>query len=125
LGYRKLWLSKNGCDDKHPATVSIPLAFTRFRMPWRWDGQPVILQSRAWDDPATLSRCAPSSPPSAAKRKTVRTWRASPTSTQQPHELGHRRSKLIGENDVINAETLPKVRMPNKDNFIIKFPDRI
>jgi cytochrome c len=34
-------------------------------------------------------------------------------------------NKLIGENDVINAETLPKVRMPNKDNFIIKFPDRI
>ncbi len=27
-----------------------PKAFTRFRMPWRWDGQPVILQSRAWDE---------------------------------------------------------------------------
>ncbi|MCC6888177.1 MAG: sulfite dehydrogenase [Hyphomicrobiales bacterium] len=27
-----------------------PQAFTRFRMPWRWDGQPVILQSRAWDE---------------------------------------------------------------------------
>jgi sulfane dehydrogenase subunit SoxC len=25
-------------------------AFTRFRMPWRWDGQPVILQSRAYDE---------------------------------------------------------------------------
>jgi sulfane dehydrogenase subunit SoxC len=25
-------------------------AFTRFVMPWRWDGQPAILQSRAWDD---------------------------------------------------------------------------
>ena len=24
--------------------------FTRFRMPWRWDGQPVVLQSRAWDE---------------------------------------------------------------------------
>ena len=23
---------------------------TRFRMPWRWDGQPVVLQSRAWDE---------------------------------------------------------------------------
>jgi len=25
-------------------------ALTRFRMPWRWDGQPVVLQSRAWDE---------------------------------------------------------------------------
>ena len=24
----------------------------------------------------------------------------------------------------MNAETLPKVKMPNKDNFIIKFPDK-
>jgi sulfane dehydrogenase subunit SoxC len=27
-----------------------PKAFTRFRMPWRWDGRPVVLQSRAWDE---------------------------------------------------------------------------
>jgi sulfane dehydrogenase subunit SoxC len=27
-----------------------PQAFTRFRAPWRWDGQPVVLQSRAWDE---------------------------------------------------------------------------
>lgn len=27
-----------------------PKAFTRFRMPWRWDGRPVVLTSRAWDD---------------------------------------------------------------------------
>src|SRR5882672_467787 len=27
-----------------------PKAFTRFTMPWRWDGQPVVLQSRAWDE---------------------------------------------------------------------------
>jgi len=25
-------------------------SLTRFRMPWRWDGQPVVLQSRAWDE---------------------------------------------------------------------------
>ena len=25
-------------------------ALTRFRMPWRWDGQPVVLQSRSWDE---------------------------------------------------------------------------
>jgi S-disulfanyl-L-cysteine oxidoreductase SoxD len=34
-------------------------------------------------------------------------------------------NKLIGENDVMNAETLPKVRMPNRDGFIIRFPDKI
>jgi sulfane dehydrogenase subunit SoxC len=27
-----------------------PKAFVRFRMPWRWDGQPTVLTSRAWDD---------------------------------------------------------------------------
>ena len=34
-------------------------------------------------------------------------------------------NKLIGADDVMNAETLPKVKMPNRDNFIIRFPDRI
>ena len=34
-------------------------------------------------------------------------------------------NKLIGEADVMSAETLPKVKMPNRDNFIIRFPDRI
>ena len=34
-------------------------------------------------------------------------------------------NKLIGENDVINAQTLPKVKMPNAGKFIIRFPDRI
>jgi sulfane dehydrogenase subunit SoxC len=28
----------------------LPQAFTRFRVPWRWDGGPAILQSRAWDE---------------------------------------------------------------------------
>jgi S-disulfanyl-L-cysteine oxidoreductase SoxD len=34
-------------------------------------------------------------------------------------------NKLIGADDVMNAQTLPKVKMPNRDNFIIRFPDRI
>lgn len=34
-------------------------------------------------------------------------------------------NKLIGEGDEMNATTLPKVQMPNRDNFIIRFPDRI
>ena len=32
-------------------------------------------------------------------------------------------NKLIGENDTMNAETLPKVKMPNRDGFIVRFPD--
>jgi len=32
-------------------------------------------------------------------------------------------NKLIGENDMMNAETLPKVKMPNRDGFIVRFPD--
>ena len=34
-------------------------------------------------------------------------------------------NKVIGENETIDAETLPKVKMPNRDNFIIRFPERI
>ena len=34
-------------------------------------------------------------------------------------------NKIIGENDVMNAETLPKVKMPNADNFIVWAPEKI
>ena len=34
-------------------------------------------------------------------------------------------NELIGENDAMNAQTLPKVQMPNRDGFIIRFPERI
>jgi len=53
---------------------------------------------------------------------------------QQPMTLGNdevysltayilAQNKLIGESDTMNAETLPKVRMPNRDGFILRFPD--
>jgi mono/diheme cytochrome c family protein len=55
---------------------------------------------------------------------------------QQPHSLSNdevyalvayifAQNKLIGENDVMNAQTLPKVKMPNRDGFIIRFPNQI
>jgi sulfane dehydrogenase subunit SoxC len=28
----------------------LPIALTRFRFPWTWDGQPALLQSRAVDE---------------------------------------------------------------------------
>jgi mono/diheme cytochrome c family protein len=34
-------------------------------------------------------------------------------------------NKLIDENAVMDAKTLPQVKMPNRDNFIIRFPERI
>src|SRR5262249_20364567 len=34
-------------------------------------------------------------------------------------------NKLIGENDAMDAKTLPQVKMPNRDNFILPYPDRI
>jgi len=34
-------------------------------------------------------------------------------------------NKLISEHDTMNAQTLPKVRMPNRDGFIVHYPDKI
>ena len=34
-------------------------------------------------------------------------------------------NKIIDETAVMDAKTLPQVKMPNRENFIIKFPDRI
>ena len=34
-------------------------------------------------------------------------------------------NNIIDQNAVMNAETLPKVQMPNRGNFIIRFPDMI
>jgi S-disulfanyl-L-cysteine oxidoreductase SoxD len=34
-------------------------------------------------------------------------------------------NKLIGDTDVMDARTLPQVKMPNRDNFILPYPDRI
>jgi S-disulfanyl-L-cysteine oxidoreductase SoxD len=35
------------------------------------------------------------------------------------------KNKLIGETDIMNTETLPQVQMPNRNGFIIRFPDKI
>src|SRR5215470_3594662 len=34
-------------------------------------------------------------------------------------------NKIIDESEAMNAQTLPKVRMPNRDGFIIRFPDKL
>ena len=34
-------------------------------------------------------------------------------------------NKIIEKDAVMDAKSLPQVKMPNRDNFIIKFPDKI
>jgi sulfane dehydrogenase subunit SoxC len=49
----KVMVSADGGKTWAQAALQEPIhskAFTRFRAPWRWDGGPGVLQSRAWDE---------------------------------------------------------------------------
>src|SRR5205823_2961653 len=49
----KVMVSADGGQSWGEAALQqpvLPKAFTRFRMPWRWNGGPAVLQSRAWDE---------------------------------------------------------------------------
>jgi sulfane dehydrogenase subunit SoxC len=49
----KVLVSADGGQSWAEAALQEPvlsMAFTRFRMPWRWNGGPAVLQSRAWDE---------------------------------------------------------------------------
>src|SRR3954464_15413917 len=49
----KVMVSADGGKSWAEAALQGPVhskAFTRFRMPWRWDGGPAVLQSRAYDE---------------------------------------------------------------------------
>jgi len=49
----KVMVSADGGQSWAQAALQEPVlskAFTRFRMPWRWNGGPATLQSRAWDE---------------------------------------------------------------------------
>jgi sulfane dehydrogenase subunit SoxC len=49
----KVMVSADGCQTWAEAALQepvLPKAFTRFRLPWHWDGGPAVLQSRAWDE---------------------------------------------------------------------------
>jgi sulfane dehydrogenase subunit SoxC len=49
----KVEVSADGGASWAPAALQepvLPMAVTRFRSPWRWDGGPATLQSRATDD---------------------------------------------------------------------------
>jgi sulfane dehydrogenase subunit SoxC len=49
----RVMVSADGGQSWAQAALQEPVlskAFTRFRMPWRWNGGPATLQSRAWDE---------------------------------------------------------------------------
>ena len=49
----KVMVSADGGKSWAEAALQEPVlskAFTRFRIPWQWNGGPAVLQSRAWDD---------------------------------------------------------------------------
>ena len=49
----RVMVSADGGKSWAQAALQEPVqakAFTRFRVPWRWDGGPAVLQSRAWDE---------------------------------------------------------------------------
>jgi sulfane dehydrogenase subunit SoxC len=49
----KVMVSADGGRTWAQAALQTPVhskAFTRFRIPWRWEGGPAVLQSRAWDE---------------------------------------------------------------------------
>jgi sulfane dehydrogenase subunit SoxC len=50
---RRVEVSADGGRSWADAALSdpvLPKALTRFRLPWRWDGGPAVLQSRAIDE---------------------------------------------------------------------------
>lgn len=53
----KVMVSADGGKSWAPAALQEPVlskAFTRFRIPWRWDGGTAVLQSRAWDEAGNM-----------------------------------------------------------------------
>ncbi len=53
----KVMVSADGGKSWAEATLQDPAhakGFTRFRLPWRWDGGAAILQSRAWDESGSV-----------------------------------------------------------------------
>ena len=63
----------------------LPKAFTRFRAPWRWDGGPAVLQSRAWDEAGNVQ---PTRAQIVARRGQTRTPVTNPAAFPSQHYNG-------------------------------------
>ena len=83
----KVMVSADGGKSWAQAALQEPVhpkAFTRFRVPWRWDGGPAVLQSRAWDEAGNVQPTrAPSSSRGAARPAggPERRWRSRASTT--------------------------------------------
>ena len=64
-------------------------------MPWRWDGQPAVLQSRAWDEAGNAQplRAEFVAARGETKKPVTNPLGVPQSALQQPHELGHRRQR--------------------------------
>lgn len=63
--------------------LRLPMAFSRFRFPWRWYGNEVVIQSRAIDDqgyvqPSTQSLIAARGKRSIYHHNGIKAWRITP-----------------------------------------------
>ena len=83
-----------------------PKAYTRFRMPWRWDGQPVILTSRAWDEAGNVQPLRADFIAKRGEPKRCRTCSASPTTTTTASPAGESTPK--GRSSMSTRETRRK-----------------
>jgi sulfane dehydrogenase subunit SoxC len=63
----------------------LPKAFTRFRLPWKWDGGPAVLQSRAWDEAGNVQ---PTRAEVIARRGQTKTPVTNPTGFPSQHYNG-------------------------------------
>ena len=69
-------VSFDGGVNWHSARLQepvLPKALTRFTMPWRWDGQPALLQSRAVDETGLCSRPSRNCAQCAAPMRSITT----------------------------------------------------
>ena len=79
-------VSTDGGDTWAAADVQeprLPMAFSRFRFPWRWDGSETLLQSRAVDDqgyvqPSTQDLIAARGRNSLYHHNGIKVWRVTP-----------------------------------------------
>ena len=93
----KVMVSADGGKSWGEAAVegpASPQAFTRFTMPWKWDGQPAVLTSRAWDDSGAVQPLRADFVAVRGQANKVPNVLGFPEpALQQPHRVGHRRQR--------------------------------
>ena len=75
-------------------------AFTRFRVPWRWDGGPVVLQSRAWDEGGNVQ---PTRAEFIARRGQTRVPVTNPQAFTSQHYNGPTSWRIEGSGEVTHV----------------------